>query len=92
MIAAEVPPRPEGHGICGCSPCYAAIRASYAPASDWPIDPVNGRLLCTPERPMPPNAKGQWAHQDTVTESFSDYATDHTCRSCGATWQEELPE
>jgi hypothetical protein len=32
---------------------------------NWPLDPANGRLLCAPERPMPKDAKGRWAHTNS---------------------------
>ena len=90
VIAADVPARP--HLLCGCLECATADSAKLAPTPDWPLDPVNGRLLCTPERPMPNNAAGRWSHSDARVVRSGDYSDSYRCASCGATWTAELPE
>jgi hypothetical protein len=59
---------------------------------NWPRDPANGRWLCTPERPMPQGAAGQWAHTGTHCTYSGDYHDSYECRDCGARWSQELPE
>ncbi len=55
--------------------------------ADWPRDPANGYLLCSPERPRPKDAHGQWAHTNVSKEESYNGAHDHcTCKDCGATW------
>jgi hypothetical protein len=66
--------------------------------TDWPREVYSGRLLCTPERPMPKGAPGQWAHNGTreVGEQENGYPGGDIirceCRNCGHTWREELPQ
>jgi hypothetical protein len=67
-------------------------------SSDWPRDPANGYLLCSPGRPMPKGANGRWAHTNVETvSSDSDFSlgTEYDrkrCADCGKTWQEEVPQ
>jgi hypothetical protein len=66
-----------------------AWRATFAPAPDWPVDPADGRLICTPERPMPKNAKGQWSHPaaELVGDCGDGCCDDFRCPACGAEWR-----
>jgi hypothetical protein len=59
-----------------------------------PTDPANGRPLCTPEKPMPKGAPGQWAHEDVecVGSCRDGCCDDYRCKSCGTTWRVELPD
>lgn len=66
-------------------------REKYA-LHNWPKDPANGRPLCSPARPMPKGAVGQWAHTGARMVSAGDYADDYKCDDCGTRWTEELPE
>lgn len=56
------------------------------------------RQLCTPESPMPKNAKGYWAHRDVeeVGNQEDGYPSGdiqtYRCKSCGKMWKEELPQ
>lgn len=65
---------------------------------DWPRDPANGRLLCSPERPMPKGARGGWAHTNVETiSSDADFSLGieydkKRCRNCGIEWTEEVPQ
>lgn len=54
-------------------------------SSDWPKDPVDGRYLCTPERPKPKDApKGSfWSHY-----SLREYE----CPDCGLDRRKEPPQ
>jgi hypothetical protein len=63
-------------------------------ASDWPRDPANGRLLCSPARPMPHGAKGSWAHTNVVGDGgcSEGCCDDYKCTDCGATWRVEAAE
>jgi hypothetical protein len=64
----------------------------------WPRDPANGRLLCSPDKPMPRGAPGRWAH--TNIESMGDHGDfslgteydDYRCKDCGTSWSEEVPQ
>lgn len=60
-------------------------------AADWPRDEANGRLLCSPERPMPKNAAGLWSHTGTKSDGgcFEGCCDDYKCEDCGATWRVE---
>jgi hypothetical protein len=65
---------------------------------NWPTDPANGRYLCSPEHPMPPNAPGRWVHTNVeeVGEQQSGWPGGDIvrmrCRDCGLTWKQELPQ
>jgi hypothetical protein len=90
MTAGEVPL--STHDRCGCPDCCVAANAALAPSPDWPMDVSNGRLLCTPERPRPADAKGRWAHRDIENTHAGDYTDDWRCKACGVEWAEELAE
>lgn len=60
----------------------------------WPKDPANGRLLCSPEHPMPKNAPGHWAHTNIrstgeCSEGCCDY---YECKDCGHKWKVEVAD
>jgi hypothetical protein len=64
-------------------------------AGDWPRDPVNGRLLCAPDHPMPKDAKGQWSHTNAHEYGdgcFDGCCADYLCDDCGEKWRAELPQ
>lgn len=77
---------------------HYANRANYnkqfEPEREWPLDPVSGRFLCTPEKPMPRGAKGLWSHEKYVVDrECSDAEVDYcSCESCGAEWKEVYEE
>lgn len=59
---------------------------------EWPRA-SDGRLICTPALPMPPDHRerfghARWQHEETEsTGETSDGAGDHfRCKSCGVTW------
>ena len=66
--------------------------------TNWPRDPANGRLLCSPDKPMPGGARGQWAHTRVkLTGSSDDFQLgqefdDYRCEDCGTSWSEEVPQ
>jgi hypothetical protein len=66
--------------------------------TDWPRDPANGYLLCSPAKPMPKGASGRWAHTRIETvKSDSDfhYGTEwdtKRCKDCGVEWEQEVPQ
>jgi hypothetical protein len=57
--------------------------------TNWPIDPANGRYLCSPEHKMPAHAHGLWAHSNTecTGECHEGCCSDYQCKDCGATWR-----
>jgi hypothetical protein len=65
---------------------------------DWPRDPANNRLLCTPDQPMPKGANGLWSHTNIETVGDdSDFSTGQEfdrrrCKDCGVEWWEEVPQ
>ena len=64
-------------------------------STTWPKDPANGRLLCSPEHPMPKGAEGRWSHTNVHEEGdgcFDGCCADYRCRDCGHTWRQELPQ
>lgn len=59
---------------------------------------MTDRQICSPERPMPKNAEGRWAHTNVeeVGEQQNgwpggDWVT-YRCKDCGHKWEEELPQ
>lgn len=69
------------------------LEDSCQPRDEWPCDPQSGRLLCTPERPMPKGATGRWMHTNVKSvDSSSDYTQTRKCSDCEHSWDEELPE
>ena len=66
--------------------------------TDWPRDPANERLLCTPEHPMPKGAEGRWTHSNVheVGEQVDGWPAGASvrmkCDDCGHTWWMELPQ
>lgn len=66
--------------------------------TNWPRDPANGYLLCSPEKPMPARAKGQWAHTRVETvgsDSDFQYGTEYDrcrCKDCGIEWEQEVAQ
>ena len=74
------------HGVtCSCELCFP-----------YRINPANGRKVCTPVRPAPPNYPlvGRWEHTNTkeVGECLDGCCADYLCDDCGHTWREELPQ
>lgn len=67
---------------------------STAGLADWPRDPANGRYLCSPEKPMPKDAPGQWAHTGTtwVKESYDCCSDKYRCTDCGEEWWSTCPD
>ena len=63
-----------------------------------PIDPANGRPLCSPEHPMPKDATGRWSHTSVEQVGHGEdygggcYVVTYRCRDCGKTWEQELPQ
>lgn len=57
----------------------------------FPIDPANGRPICTPAKPMPKGDTRQWAHEGAaITGGCSEGCCDYfECRDCGARWTVE---
>lgn len=70
---------------------HFALIEKVAVPEDWPRDPANGRLLCSPERQKPENAAGLWAHTNVrVVGGCSDgCCDDFQCRDCGEKWRSE---
>jgi len=68
-----------------------APNAPMSADSEWPRDPANGRLLCTPQRPMPKGAAGLWSHTSVVLDGGCDEGCcdDFKCTDCGARWRVE---
>lgn len=62
--------------------------------AEWPRDPANGYLLCSPERPMPKGAPGQWAHTNVLDDGgcSEGCCDDYKCADCGATWRVECAQ
>lgn len=64
----------------------------------FPIDPANGRPLCTVAKPRPQDdARKRWAHEDVEELSQEDGypggdIVTYRCKGCGITWKEELPQ
>lgn len=60
---------------------------------DWPRA-ASGRYLCTPERPMPANAPGQWEHRGGVDdgECYEGCCDDYRCKDCDARWRIAAPQ
>jgi len=64
----------------------------------WPRDPANGRLLCSPAKPMPKGAPGQWSHTSVISTGSSYYydtgqeVDRYHCRDCGESWREEVAQ
>lgn len=59
--------------------------------TNWPRDPANGRLLCSPTHPMPKGAAGLWSHTSVVSDgTCSDgCCDDYKCNDCGHEWRSE---
>lgn len=67
-------------------------------SATWPRDPVNARLLCSPDKPRPKDAPGRWSHTRVKSlgssgdfhlgQEFDDYR----CEDCGTSWSEEVPQ
>lgn len=64
----------------------------------FPIDPANGRPLCTASKPMPKDDRRRWAHEDVGEVGQQqpgwpggDIVT-YRCRACGHEWTAELPQ
>lgn len=60
--------------------------------TDWPRR--DGRLLCTPERPMPKGADGAWLHPwaTIVGDCFEGCCDDYRCFACGHEWRQECAQ
>lgn len=64
---------------------------------NWPKS-QSGRLLCSPDHPMPKDASGRWEHTNSgeVGEQESGWPSGDVitiqCADCGAKWKEELPQ
>jgi hypothetical protein len=52
------------------------------------------RQICSPEKPMPKNASGRWAHTNVeeVRTCFEGCCAYYKCQDCGHEWREELPQ
>lgn len=63
---------------------------------EQPRDPANGRLLCSPEKPMPtpPPANTVWSHTNVVAvgDDSDEGFQRRRCVDCGKEWKEELPQ
>lgn len=61
-------------------------------------NPNNGRLVCSPEHPMPKGATGRWEHTNVIEigeqepGSPSGDIQKYRCTDCGHEWREELPQ
>jgi hypothetical protein len=58
---------------------------------------VEGKRMCTWQRPMPQYIShiGKWKHpEDAVheTDYDSDYYIEYKCDACGHTWKSEIPD
>jgi hypothetical protein len=63
--------------------------------TNWPRDPeAPHRYLCTPEKPRPMNAGGQWSHKGvhSVGECPDGCCDDYECRDCKVTWRVECAQ
>ena len=59
--------------------------------TDFPLDPSSPqcRYLCTPEKPMPPDAPGMWTHTGMVEEAGEQpHVRLFKCVDCGVEWRE----
>ena len=55
----------------------------------YPISEKSGRFKCTPDKPMPKGAPGQWEHEGAedaggCSEGCCD---DYVCVDCGTKWR-----
>ena len=58
-----------------------------------PVNPDNGRFICSPENPMPEGAKGRWEHDGEEYDSCMDGCCAlMKCKNCNLKWREELPQ
>jgi len=68
--------------------------------TNWPKDPVNGRYVCTSEKPMPKNApqNTKWSHSSIkeigpqINHGLGCETTQYHCTNCKTTWTSELPQ
>lgn len=65
------------------------LNRPFEPEPGWPHDEINGRLLCTPDKPMPAGAGGLWSHRAyKIDRESSDGEVEYcSCESCGAEWK-----
>lgn len=68
-----------------------------SPVDDWPRNPENGRLICTPEKPMPKGWQvfGRWEHTNVTEDGdgcFDGCCADYLCKDCEHRWRAELPQ
>lgn len=74
------------------------MQAVSVDLNDWPRDPANGYYVCAPDRPMPKDAPGRWAHTNIRTVGGdSDFHLGleydrRRCQDCGVEWEEEVPQ
>ncbi|TAK84342.1 MAG: hypothetical protein EPO20_14735 [Betaproteobacteria bacterium] len=61
---------------------------------DWPRDLANGRYLCSPEKPMPKGAPGQWSHTGAkwVRDNYDSTVDYYRCVDCGTYWGSEVAQ
>lgn len=52
------------------------------------------RQICSPENPMPKDAKGYWAHTNVIEIGTckAGCCVIYRCLDCKHEWQEELPQ
>jgi len=88
----------QGDGQDGNAAGDAMKPSSPTPSSDafsdWPRDPANGRFLCAPEKPMPRNAPGQWAHTNPkwLRDNYDSTVDYYRCQDCGHEWGSEVAQ
>jgi len=69
---------------------HAWNNARLAPTPDWPCDPESGRMICSPDRPRPPNAPGRWGHPWATCTHSGEWSDSYHCEPCGHKWSEEV--
>ena len=56
------------------------------------FNPANGRLVCSPEHPMPQGAAGRWEHTNVedAGECLDGCCDYYRCKDCGHTWRQKV--
>ena len=65
---------------------------------EHPVNPKNGRRICSPEFPTPLPLQGRWEHTNVVEDGEQENGwpggdwQGYRCLDCGHRWREELPQ